>query len=73
MRGSLVTEVLVQKQNNYLVKEVWEKHYSREQWNRLTSDEKQDFAYKELLSEMAEDMTGCLLRNVVWVDGRRSF
>jgi hypothetical protein len=73
MRGSLVTEVLVTKQNNYLVKEAWEKHFTQDQWNRLSTEAKQDFSYKELLNEMTDDMMGCLLRNVLWFESRRFF
>lgn len=47
-----------------LVKQNWEKHFTRDQWNVLTKEEKESFLLRDCLMEMLLDMDQCLVRCV---------
>jgi hypothetical protein len=66
--GVLVTGTQTEKAapQERLVKQNWERHYSREQWIALNKEEKETFLIKSTLTEVVIDLDQCLARNVVF-------
>lgn len=66
----LVTDIVHvndEKQPNMVVPQ-WRKHFTVAEWKSIGEDSRETFLLKLTLSEMIQDLTNCLMKNVDWTE-----
>lgn len=65
----LVTDILhtAEAEAQNMVVPEWRKHFTPQEWKSIGEDSRETFLLKLRLSEMIQDLTNCLQRNVGWV------